>query len=192
MRRIINFTLLLIFFLTSYYYNYNLKKNIELAENNMRTQKLEKEKTYIPPEKEEELIFYYPNEMFTELLVDKVKVSKGSDLRYKLNSILFAQKEKTKNIKKYNDKEDFVFIDEYLEIENFYLHNGILYVDFNLDFRSGFFDKKHELYFTYSIVNSFVEIEGVEKIKFLILGKEVNEFKYYDLNDFLYKYDLRG
>lgn len=192
MRRIINFTLLLIFFLTSYYYNYNLKKNIELAENNMRTQKLEKEKTYIPPEKEEELIFYYPNEMFTELLVDKVKVPKGSDLRYKLNSILFAQKEKTKNIKKYNDKEDFVFIDEYLEIENFYLHNGILYVDFNLDFRSGFFDKKHELYFTYSIVNSFVEIEGVEKIKFLILGKEVNEFKYYDLNDFLYKYDLRG
>ncbi len=192
MRRIINFTLLLIFFLTSYYYNYNLKKNIELAENNMRTQKLEKEKTYIPPEKEEELIFYYPNEMFTELLVDKVKVPKGLGLRYKLNSILFAQKEKTKNIKKYNDKEDFVFIDEYLEIENFYLHNGILYVDFNLDFRSGFFDKKHELYFTYSIVNSFVEIEGVEKIKFLILGKEVNEFKYYDLNDFLYKYDLRG
>ncbi len=192
MRRIINFSLLLIFFFTSYYYNNSLKKSIELAENNIRAQKLEVEKNYIPPEKDEELIFYYPNEMFTELLSDKVKIRKGSDLRYKLNSILAAQKEKTKDIKKYNDKESFVFIDEYLEVENFYLHNGILYVDFNLDFRSGFFDKKHELYFTYSLVNSFVEIEGIDKIKFLILGKEVNEFKYYDLNDFLYKYDLRG
>lgn len=192
MRRIINFTLLLIFFLTSYYYNYSLKKSIELAENRIKTQKLEREKTFVPPEKDEELIFYYPNANFTELLTDKVKIKKGSDLRYKLNSILVAQKEKTKDIKKYNDKESFVFIDEYLEVENFYLHNGILYVDFNLDFRTGFFDKKHELYFTYSLVNSFVEIEGIEKIKFLILGKEVNEFKYYKLNDFLYKYDLRG
>lgn len=192
MRRIINFTLLLIFFLTSYYYNYSLKKNIELAENRIKTQKLEREKTFVPPEKDEELILYYPNANFTELLSDKVKIKKGSDLRYKLNSILVAQKEKTKDIKKYNDKESFVFIDEYLEVENFYLHNGILYVDFNLDFRTGFFDKKHELYFTYSLVNSFVEIEGIEKIKFLILGKEVNEFKYYKLNDFLYKYDLRG
>lgn len=192
MRRIINFTLLLIFFLTSYYYNYSLKKSIELAENSIKTQKLEREKTFVPPEKDEELIFYYPNANFTELLTDKVEIKKGSDLRYKLNSILVAQKEKTKDIKKYNDKEGFVFIDEYLEVENFYLHNGILYVDFNLDFRTGFFDKKHELYFTYSLVNSFVEIEGIEKIKFLILGKEVNEFKYYKLNDFLYKYDLRG
>lgn len=192
MRRIINFTLLLMFFLTSYYYNYSLKKNIELAENRIKTQKLEREKTFVPPEKDEELLFYYPNESFTELLSDKVKIRKGSDLRYKLNSILAAQKEKTKDIKKYNDKESFVFIDEYLEVENFYLHNGILYVDFNLDFRNGFFDKKHELYFTYSLVNSFVEIEGIDKIKFLILGKEVNEFKYYKLNDFLYKYDLRG
>lgn len=180
------------FFLTSYYYNYSLKKNIELAENRIKTQKLEREKTFVPPEKDEELLFYYPNESFTELLSDKVKIRKGSDLRYKLNSILAAQKEKTKDIKKYNDKESFVFIDEYLEVENFYLHNGILYVDFNLDFRNGFFDKKHELYFTYSLVNSFVEIEGIDKIKFLILGKEVNEFKYYKLNDFLYKYDLRG
>lgn len=192
MRRIINFTLLLMFFLTSYYYNYSLKKNIELAENRIKTQKLEREKTFVPPEKDEELLFYYPNESFTELLSDKVKIRKGSDLRYKLNSILAAQKEKTKDIKKYNDKESFVFIDEYLEVENFYLHNGILYVDFNLDFRNVFFDKKHELYFTYSLVNSFVEIEGIDKIKFLILGKEVNEFKYYKLNDFLYKYDLRG
>jgi len=192
LRRIINFTLLLMFFLTSYYYNYSLKKNIELAENRIKTQKLEREKTFVPPEKDEELLFYYPNESFTELLSDKVKIRKGSDLRYKLNSILAAQKEKTKDIKKYNDKESFVFIDEYLEVENFYLHNGILYVDFNLDFRNVFFDKKHELYFTYSLVNSFVEIEGIDKIKFLILGKEVNEFKYYKLNDFLYKYDLRG
>ena len=89
------------FFLTSYYYNYSLKKNIELAENRIKTQKLEREKTFVPPEKDEELLFYYPNESFTELLSDKVKIRKGSDLRYKLNSILAAQKEKTKDIKKY-------------------------------------------------------------------------------------------
>lgn len=192
MRRILNFSFLLIFFLTSYFYNYNLKKNIELAEVNIRAQKKEIEKNYIPPEMDEDIIYYYPNEQFTELLKDTIKVPKELDVKDRLSIILAAQKEKTKEILKYNNIENFVFIDQYLEIENAYVFRGALYIDFNFDFRKNFIDKKHELYFTYSIVNSALELGALEKVKFLILGREINALKFYKLDDFLYKYDLRG
>ena len=176
----------------SYLYNNNLKFQIKAAENRVKLQKERAEKIYVEPSIEEEVIFYYPNETLTELIREKTKLPKVKDTREKLNLILGFIKEKTKDLKKYNNSNDFKFMDSYLEIENVYYDKGILYIDFNEDFRKEIVDKRHEIYLTYAIVNSFMEIKGIEKIKFLILGKEVNELKYYKLDNFLYKYNLRG
>lgn len=192
MRRILSFVFLVGFFLISYLYNNNLKFQIKAAENRVKLQKERAEKKYVEPSIEEEVFFYYPNDSLTELIREKTKLPKVKDTREKLNFILGFIKEKTKDLKKYNNSSDFKFIDSYLEIENVYYDKGILYIDFNEDFRKEIVDKRHEIYLTYTIVNSFMEIKGIEKIKFLILGKEVNELKYYKLDNFLYKYNLRG
>ena len=141
------------------------------------------------PEKFEEIKVYFPNENLSKMLVSKVKINEKRDLRDRLNSILKIIREKTKDGIYYTEDKKIEFMSEYLEIENVYLDDGALYIDFNMDFRRDFITKEHELYFTYSIVNSFVGIEKIKKIKFLIFGKEINELKFYKLNDFLYKYE---
>lgn len=192
MRRILNFLLLVIFFLTSFLYNNNLKWEMKAAQNKINYLSSQSKKKVVIPQESEEIIYYYPNDTLNQMLKTKEKIPLVKDTKEKLNLILGFIKEKTGINTKYNKNNSFVFMDKYLEVENVYYNKGILYIDFNMDFRKEFIDKKHELYFTYSIVNSFTEIKGVEKIKFLILGKEVNEFKYYKLENFLHKYDLRG
>lgn len=180
------------FFLISFMYHDNLKWQIKEAENRVNLQRERAKKELIIPNVEEEIIFYYPNSQFTELLKEKVKLEKVRDTREKLNFIIKNIKNKTETLTKYGEIKNFKFLDKDLEVENVYYDKGILYVDFNMDFRNELVDKKHEAYLTYSLVNSFFEVKGVEKVKFLILGKEVNELKYYKLDSFLYKYDLRG
>ena len=123
------------------------------------------------------------------MLVSKEKIKEEKDLRDKLNSILKIIKEKTENKIYYTEDKSLEFMSEYLEIENVYFDNGALYIDFNMDFRRYFITKEHELYFTYSIVNSLVGINKIERVKFLILGKEINELKFYKLDNFLFKYE---
>jgi len=171
LRRILSFVFLVTFFLLSYLYNNNLKFQIKVAENRVKLQKERAEKKYVEPSIEEEVVFYYPNDSLTELIGEKTKLPKVKDTREKLNLILGFIKEKTKNLSKYNNATNFEFMDTYLEIENVYYDKGILYIDFNGDFRKEIVDKRHEIYLTYAIVNSFMEIKGIEKIKFLILGK---------------------
>ena len=189
MRRVLNFGFLLIFFLTSYLYNEKLKRDIEQSERKIKYE-LEIKNAQKPiPEKFEEIKVYFPNENLSKMLVSKVKINEKRDLRDRLNSILKIIREKTKDGIYYTEDKKIEFMSEYLEIENVYLDDGALYIDFNMDFRRDFITKEHELYFTYSIVNSFVGIEKIKKIKFLIFGKEINELKFYKLNDFLYKYE---
>lgn len=192
MRRILSFVFLGTFFLISFLYNNNLKFQIKVAENRVKLQRERAEKKYVAPEIDEQVVFYYPNETLTELIRGEAKLPKVKDTREKLNLILGFIKGKTEGIVKYSSVTNFKFMDKYLEVESVYYDKGILYIDFSEDFRKELLDKRHELYFTYAIVNSFSEIKGVEKIKFLILGKEVNELKYYKLDNFLYKYSLRG
>lgn len=189
MRRVLNFGFLLIFFLTSYLYNEKLRRNIEQSERKIKYE-LEIKRTQKPiPENFEEIIVYYPNETLNKMLISKEKIKEEKDLRDKLNNILEIIKEKTKDRIYYTEDKKLEFMSEYLEVENVYFDNETLYIDFNMDFRRDFITKEHELYFTYSIVNSFVGIDKIKKIKFLILGKEINELKFYKLNDFLYKYE---
>ena len=189
MRRVLNFGFLLIFFLTSYLYNEKLKRDIEQSERKIKYE-LEIKNAQKPiTEKFEEIKVYFPNENLSKMLVSKVKINEKRDLRDRLNSILKIIREKTKDGIYYTEDKKIEFMSEYLEIENVYLDDGALYIDFNMDFRRDFITKEHELYFTYSIVNSFVGIEKIKKIKFLIFGKEINELKFYKLNDFLYKYE---
>lgn len=188
MRRVLNFGFLLIFFLTSYLYNEKLRRDIEQSERKIKYE-LEIKRTQKPvPENFEEIIVYYPNETLNKMLISKEKIKEEKDLRDKLNNILEIIKEKTKDRIYYTEDKKLEFMSEYLEVENVYFDNETLYIDFNMDFRRDFITKEHELYFTYSIVNSFVGIDKIKKIKFLILGKEINELKFYKLNDFLYKY----
>lgn len=189
MRRILNFFFLLVFFLTSFFYNEKLKFDMKAAQNKIDYLSAQAKKEVVKTEVLEEVIYYYPNENLTEFIKDKNNILQVKDTKEKLNLILGFIKEKTEKNIKYNEISNFKFMDKYLEIENVYYDKGILYIDFNMDFRKEFLDKKHELYFVYSIVNSFTEIKGVEKIKFLILGKEINEFKYYKIENFLYKYN---
>ena len=189
MRRVLNFGFLLIFFLTSYLYNEKLRRDIEQSERKIKYE-LEIKRTQKPiPENFEEIIVYYPNETLSKMLISKEKIKEEKDLRDKLNNILEIIKEKTKDRIYYTEDKKLEFMSEYLEVENVYFDNETLYIDFNMDFRRDFITKEHELYFTYSIVNSFVGIDKIKKIKFLILGKEINELKFYKLNDFLYKYE---
>ena len=187
MRRVLKFVFLINFFLIAFFYNYKLKEKLKFNENQEKSKKIFEQKNIIKPQEKEIIKFYYPNENLTKLLVGKTYINKNMELKEKLNLILKLIREKTKlNIK---NQENINFLDEYLEIENVYLDNGDLYVDFNLDFRNDFIDKNHELYFTYSLVNSFSEILGINRIKFLIFGREIKELKYYNLNDFLHKYN---
>lgn len=189
MRRVLNFSFLLIFFLTSYLYNEKLRRDIEKSERKIKYE-LEIKRTQKPiPENYEEITIYYPNETLNKMLVSKEKIKEEKDLRDKLNSILKIIKEKTENKIYYTEDKSLEFMSEYLEIENVYFDNGALYIDFNMDFRRHFITKEHELYFTYSIVNSFVGINKIERVKFLILGKEINELKFYKLDNFLFKYE---
>ncbi len=189
MRRVLNFGFLLIFFLTSYLYNEKLKRGIEKSERKIKYE-LEMKKAQKPTrDSYEEVYVYYPNETLNKMLVSKEHIKKEKDLRDKLNSILKIIKEKTKDKISYSEEQKLEFMSEYLEIENVYLDDGALYIDFNMDFRRYFVSKEHELYFTYSIVNSFVGNNNIEKIKFLILGKEIDELKFYKLNNFLFKYE---
>jgi len=189
LRRVLNFGFLLIFFLTSYLYNEKLRRDIEQSERKIKYE-LEIKRTQKPiPENFEEIIVYYPNETLSKMLISKEKIKEEKDLRDKLNNILEIIKEKTKDRIYYTEDKKLEFMSEYLEVENVYFDNETLYIDFNMDFRRDFITKEHELYFTYSIVNSFVGIDKIKKIKFLILGKEINELKFYKLNDFLYKYE---
>lgn len=189
MRRVLNFGFLLIFVLTSYLYNEKLKRGIEKSERKIKYE-LEMKKAQKPAtDSYEEVSVYYPNETLNKMLVSKEHIKKEKDLRDRLNSILKLIKEKTKDRISYSEKQKLEFMSEYLEIENVYLDDGALYIDFNMDFRRYFVSKEHELYFTYSIVNSFVGNNNIEKIKFLILGKEVDELKFYKLNNFLFKYE---
>lgn len=189
MRRVLNFGFLLIFFLTSYLYNEKLRRDIEKAERKINYE-LEVKRTQKPiPEILEEIKVYYPNETLDKMLVSKEKIKEEKDLKDKLNKVLEIIREKTKNKIYYTEDKKIEFMSEYLEIDNIYFDNGALYIDFNMDFRRDFITREHELYFTYSIVNSFVGINKVKKIKFLILGKEINELKFYKLNDFLFKYE---
>lgn len=189
MRRVLNFGFLLIFFLTSYLYNEKLRRDIEQSERKIKYE-LEIKRTQKPvPENFEEIVVYYPNETLNKMLISKEKIKEEKDLRDKLNNILEIIKEKTKDRIYYTEDKKLEFMSEYLEVENVYFDNETLYIDFNMDFRRDFITKEHELYFTYSIVNSFVGIDKIKKIKFLILGKEINELKFYKLNDFLYKYE---
>ena len=189
MRRVLNFSFLLIFFLTSYLYNEKLRRDIEKSERKIKYE-LEIKRTQKPiPENYEEITIYYPNETLNKMLVSKEKIKEEKDLRDKLNSILKIIKEKTENKIYYTEDKSLEFMSEYLEIENVYFDNGALYIDFNMDFRRYFITKEHELYFTYSIVNSFVGINKIERVKFLILGKELNELKFYKLDNFLFKYE---
>lgn len=189
MRRVLNFGFLLIFFLTSYLYNEKLKRGIEKSERKIKYE-LEMKKAQKPTrDSYEEVNVYYPNETLNKMLVSKEQIKKEKDLRDKLNSILKIIKEKTKDKISYSEEQKLEFMSEYLEIENVYLDDGALYIDFNMDFRRYFVSKEHELYFTYSIVNSFVGNNNIEKIKFLILGKEIDELKFYKLNNFLFKYE---
>ncbi len=189
MRRVLNFGFLLIFFLTSYLYNEKLRRDIEKSERKIKYE-LEIKRTQKPiPENYEEITIYYPNETLNKMLVSKEKIKEEKDLRDKLNSILKIIKEKTENKIYYTEDKSLEFMSEYLEIENVYFDNGALYIDFNMDFRRYFITKEHELYFTYSIVNSLVGINKIERVKFLILGKEINELKFYKLDNFLFKYE---
>ncbi len=189
MRRVLNFSFLLIFFLTNYLYNEKLRRDIEKSERKIKYE-LEIKRTQKPiPENYEEITIYYPNETLNKMLVSKEKIKEEKDLRDKLNSILKIIKEKTENKIYYTEDKSLEFMSEYLEIENVYFDNGALYIDFNMDFRRYFITKEHELYFTYSIVNSLVGINKIERVKFLILGKEINELKFYKLDNFLFKYE---
>lgn len=189
MRRVLNFGFLLVFFLTSYLYNEKLRRDIEKSERKIKYE-LEVKRTKKPISSNyKEVTVYYPNETLTKMLVLKEKIEEEKDLRDRLNGILEIIRKNTDNKIYYAEDKSLEFMPEYLEIENVYFDNGTLYVDFNMDFRRYFITKEHELYFTYSIVNSFVGIDKIERVKFLILGKEINELKFYKLNNFLFKYE---
>lgn len=189
MRRVLNFGFLLVFFLVSFFYNQKLKNDIKKAEEKIRYE-LELKKTQKSPyEKPENIKVYYPNENLSKMLITNVGIKNEIDRKDKFNNILKIIKEKTKDKVYYAKDKKMEFIPENLEIENIYLDKGELYVDFNMDFRHYMLTKEHEVFFTYSIVNSFIGLEDIRKIKFLILGKEIKELKFYKIEDFLFKYE---
>ena len=125
---------------------------------------------------------YVPNEEVTKLIPLDVVIDKGS-FEEEATSI-FIQLKKNSNYEiKGSDGENIPFFDDNIKLLNTYIIGDKLYLNISSDIKDVLHSKEQELLFLYTLVNSYTDIEGINRVKILINDAEVKKLKWYSLKN---------
>ncbi|WP_429191751.1 GerMN domain-containing protein [Fusobacterium sp. PH5-44] len=143
---------------------------------NSREKSIKEVKTLVKKQvnkKIEKITFYIPNNDFSAL--DKVS-----------EDITESESNKEKIVKVVNKNIDILvekkfLSDRKMNLHNAYISNKILYLDFSFSIGELDAENAKNTLIIQSLVNSVTEIDGIEKVKFIINGNEGKKLlaKYY-------------
>ncbi len=126
---------------------------------------------------------YFPNDSLLGFISSEVEIS-DENFHSEVDSIFLNIKSHSNYLIKGKNDQYYPFIDSSITILNSYVVGDKLYLNLSPNITKHIHSKKQELYFLYSLINTYTNIPGIKKVKFLIDGEEVDRLKWYSLKTF--------
>lgn len=129
---------------------------------------------------------YTPNDSLDSLISSDIEIIK-EDFTSEIHSIFNAiQKQSNYQVRDENGNY-YPFMDSNITLLNSYLIGDKLYLNLSSNIIPSIQTKDQELLIIYSLVNSFTNLKGINKVKILINDIEVKKLKWYSLKTFYTK-----
>ena len=126
---------------------------------------------------------YFPNDSLLGFISSEIEIS-DENFHSEVDSIFLNIKSHSNYLIKGKNDQYYPFIDSSITILNSYVVGDKLYLNLSPNITKHIHSKKQELYFLYSLINTYTNIPGIKKVKFLIDGEEVDRLKWYSLKTF--------
>ncbi|OQY42607.1 MAG: hypothetical protein B6227_01725 [Fusobacteriia bacterium 4572_74] len=126
---------------------------------------------------------YTPNDSLNSLISLNIEIIK-EDFALEVKSI-FNEIQKQSNYQIKDEKGNYYpFMDPNITLLNSYLVGDKLYLNLSSNITKSIRTKEQELLIIYSLVNTYTNLEGINRVKILINGIEAKKLKWYNLRTF--------
>ena len=133
-----------------------------------------------------DITIYVPDSSFKHLVpldVEYPSESFSTDVATIFNLI----KENSDYVIVDRDGKHIPYFDQNINLLNSYLIGDQLYLNLSPNIMTSIKFKRQELLVIYSLVNTFTNLDGVNKVKILVNDKEIDRIKYFNLRTFYSK-----
>lgn len=129
---------------------------------------------------------YSPNDSLDSLISSEVEINK-EDFSSKINYIFNIIKDKSNYRVRDEDENYYFFMDPNVTLLNSYLVGDKLYLNLSSNIIQSIKTKEQELLIIYSLVNTYTNLENINRVKILIDDIEVDRLRWYNLKTFYTK-----